>query len=417
LILPIFRMESRVPGPRSFFLKRCEREIEKGAEYINTVNADKPDNRKVWNTRLKGFGTMADHSEHSEKETIPVRAGEELDTQAVERYLKENLEGLGDEPLLVEQFPAGHSNLTYLIQIGDWEGVLRRPPFGPVPPKAHDMIREAKILKQLNRVLPLAPKPLAICEDTSVLGAPFYVMERKKGIVLDKTWPREYARTEENGRKISCAVVDTLVELHSIDYREAGLAAIGHPEGYMERQVSGWIQRYERARTDAIPLVDEIAQWLADHMPTSPAPAMIHNDYKLNNMLLAPDDPGSVTAVLDWEMSTIGDPLSDLGIAVSYWFEKDDPPELQRGLPSVTTNPGFFTRREFVERYAKKSGRDLENFQFYLTFAYFKVAVVLQQIYFRWKRGQTKDERFGSLIEGVRNLMEHAANVMRNGGF
>ncbi|MBX6394692.1 MAG: phosphotransferase family protein [Alicyclobacillaceae bacterium] len=348
----------------------------------------------------------------SGRATIPVRPGEELNVEAVRRFLLDHIEGLEDAPLEVEQFPSGASNLTYWIRCGKWEAVLRRPPFGPLPPKAHDMKRESAFLTRLNRVFPLAPRPYAFCDDPAVLGCPFYVMEYRRGLVLDDRFPEGLEPTPELCRTISHTVVDTLVALHEIDYREAGLEEFGRPAGFLERQVHGWIDRYHRAKTDEIPAVDRITRWLIDHLPESPAPTVIHNDYKLNNMLLDPSDPSRVVAVVDWEMATIGDPLFDLAVSLSYWAEENDPEPLKMVLPTVTKNGGFITREEFIHRYSIKSGRDVSSMDFYMVFAYFKLAVILQQIYVRWKRGQTQDPRFASFGVRVRNLLEYAAQCI-----
>jgi aminoglycoside phosphotransferase (APT) family kinase protein len=339
--------------------------------------------------------------------TIPVRPGEEFDKEAVRTYILAHLEGVPDEPLEVEQFPTGASNLTYLIRMGDWEAVLRRPPFGPLPPKAHDMKRESEFLRRLHPVFPLAPRPYLFCDDESVIGAPFYLMERRRGVVIDKTFPPGVEVTAERCRQISEQMVDILAELHAVDVRAAGLDGFGRPEGFLRRQVEGWIGRYQRAKTDDIPVVDRLTQWLADHIPPSQDATIIHNDYKLNNVLFSPDLERPV-AVLDWEMSTIADPLFDLGVALGYWLEENDPEPLKKGVGSVTTMPGFLSREEFIQRYASRSGRDVRNMHYYLTFAYFKLAVIVQQIYFRWKNGQTQDERFATYGERVTLLMEHA---------
>ncbi|MFC4767064.1 phosphotransferase family protein [Effusibacillus consociatus] len=349
------------------------------------------------------------------KDTIPVRPGEELNSEAVERFLRSQIEEIPKEELVIEQFPSGHSNLTYLLRCGDWEAVLRRPPFGPVAPKAHDMERESRILSLIHRVFPLAPKPYVFSDDLSILGAPFYVMERKKGIVLDRKWPEGIDHSPELCRRISESAVDTLVALHAIDWKEAGLESIGRPEGFMERQVRGWIGRYERAKTDEIPVVEETVNWMLNSLPESPPATLIHNDFKLNNMVFSANDPAQVTAVLDWEMTTIGDPLSDLAITISYWDEADDAENLRSGFTSVTSAPGFISRREFLEMYAAKSGRDTQEIDFYLTYAYFKVAVICQQIYFRWKKGQTQDPRFERLGKVTENLMNLAHRIAMDG--
>ncbi|PTX55146.1 aminoglycoside phosphotransferase (APT) family kinase protein [Melghirimyces profundicolus] len=354
-------------------------------------------------------------SEQKETETIPVRPGEDFDRERLSGYLREHLEDLPGGSLEVRQFPAGASNLTYLLRIGDWEAVLRRPPLGPLPPKAHDMEREATLLKKLHPVFPLAPKPYLLCTEPGVLGAVFYVMERRKGVVLDGDFPAGVDVTEDLCRRISETVVETLVRLHAIDWREAGLESFGRPEGFLKRQVEGWIRRYDKAKTDDIPQVELLTRWLTGHIPQSPAATVIHNDFKLNNMLLDPSDLSSPTAVVDWEMTTIGDPLFDLAVSLSYWVQPDDPAELRDILPSVTGRYGFISRERFLELYAAKSGRDLSSMHFYMTFAYFKLAVIIQQIYARWKKGQTRDPRFASFGERVRGLIRYAAQFAKAG--
>ena len=349
------------------------------------------------------------------EDTITVREGENFDLQRVEQYLREHVPGIGAGTLQVRQFPSGASNLTYLVQIGDWSGVLRRPPFGPVPPKAHDMERESSLLQHIHPVFPLAPEPYVFCDDLSIMGVPFYVMERRHGVVVNDRFPEGVTPTTELCATLSTNVVETLVQIHGIDTRAAGLDQFGYPEGFLGRQVKSWIERYYRAQTDDIPQVEPLTRWLADHIPTSPAPTLIHNDYKLNNMLLDASDLTNIVAVLDWEMTTVADPLFDLAITLSYWVRPDDPQELQVVLPSVTMLPGFIERDQFMHMYAQKSGRDLSSMHFYMTFAYFKLAGILQQIYVRWKRGQTHDERFATFGDRVRNLILYATQLMENG--
>ena len=348
-------------------------------------------------------------------ETIRVREGEGFDLEAVERYLRDHIDGLPEGELKVRQFPSGASNLTYLLKIGGWEGVLRRPPFGPVPPKAHDMGRESGLLARLHEAYPLAPKPYFFCEDESVIGAPFYVMERRRGVVIDDSFPEGMEPDRHLCRGISETVVDTLVELHAVDPQEAGLGNLGRPEGFLERQVKGWIRRYDEARTDDIEEVPPLTRWLSEDVPESPEPTIIHNDYKLNNLVLNPDDLTEVRAVLDWEMATVGDPLFDLAVSLSYWTEPEDSEDLKAVMPTVISTPGFMTRTELMDRYAQRSGRDLSAMHWYLVFGYFKLAVILQQIYARWEKGQTQDERFADFDERVRTLILHANTLAGEG--
>jgi aminoglycoside phosphotransferase (APT) family kinase protein len=348
-------------------------------------------------------------------ETIDVREGEAFDPEAVGRYLREHVEEVPEGELSVSQFPSGASNLTYLLKVGDWEGVLRRPPLGPVPPKAHDMGRESAILAKLNDVYPLAPRPYFFCEDESVIGAPFYVMERRTGIVLDESFPGSIEPDQELCRGISRTLVDTLVELHAVDVEGAGLGDLGRPDGFLRRQTEGWISRYEKAKTEEIGEVESLTDWLARDIPESPPPAIIHNDYKLNNLVLNPEDLTAVRAVLDWEMATVGDPLFDLAVSLSYWIEPGDSEKLKSVMPTVTVTPGFMTRRQLIDRYAEESGRDLSEMHWYVVFGYFKLAGILQQIYARYKNGQTTDERFATFGDRVRTLILHAENLSRTG--
>ena len=348
-------------------------------------------------------------------ETIDVREGEAFDLEAAERYLRAHVEDVPEGELEVSQFPSGASNLTYLLRVGDWEGVLRRPPLGPVPPKAHDMGRESGILTRLNAVYPLAPKPYFFCEDESVIGAPFYVMERRTGVVLDDTFPDGVEHDEKLHRRISRALVDTLAELHAVDVRETGLEDLGKPDGFLQRQTEGWILRYEKAKTDEIKEVEPLTDWLARDIPKSPPATVIHNDYKLNNLVLDPEDLTGVRAVLDWEMATVGDPLFDLAVSLSYWIEAGDPDELAAVMPTVSVTPGFMTRKELIDRYADQSGRALSEMHWYVVFGYFKLAGILQQIYARYKKGQTTDGRFATFGDRVRTLIVHAENLSRTG--
>ena len=350
-------------------------------------------------------------------ETINVREGEELDLRVVERHLRERIEGLPEGDLEVRQFPSGASNLTYLLKIGGWEGVLRRPPLGPVPPKAHDMGRESGVLKKLSAAYPLAPRPYFFTDDESVIGAPFYVMERREGLVVDRSFPASVEPTVELCRGVSEMICDTLVELHAVDWRAAGLGDLWKPEGFLERQTGAWIRRWEKAKTGDTTAAGTgpLTRWLATNVPGSPQPTILHNDFKLNNLILDPGDLTEVRAVLDWEMTTIGDPLFDLAVSLSYWIEPGDSQELKEVMPTVTDTPGFLTREQFMDRYAEKSGRDLSEMHWYLVFGYFRLGVALQQIYARWYGGQTKDERFASFGEKVRTLLLRASEQAASG--
>lgn len=348
--------------------------------------------------------------------TRPVREGEELDVPWLERYLSEHVDGFAG-PLTVEQFPAGHSNLTYLLSTPGREYVLRRPPFGAKAIKAgHDMGREFRVLSGLRPVFGRVPEPLVFCpEESSPMQAAFYVMERVPGIILRRTRPPAGIElTQERMRRLSEDFVDNLVELHAVDWRQAGLANLGRPEGYLGRQVSGWTERYAKARTDEIPEMEVTARWLAANLLPASGATIIHNDYKYDNLVLDPGDL-SLRAVLDWEMATVGDPLSDLGMALAYWVEEGDPDEAKMLPVGPTMLPGNLTRAGLVARYAERSGRDVSNIVFHYVLGLFKVAVIAQQIYSRYKQGLTKDERFAMLIFAVQLLARLAQGAIERG--
>lgn len=345
----------------------------------------------------------------------PVRSGEELDAVALATYLRSHLAGGLEGTLEITQFPAGHSNLTYLLEADGRELVLRRPPFGSKVRSAHDMGREVKILGPLSAVYPKAPKPLVYCDDPSVIGAPFYVMERIRGRILRRSPPKDVDFSPPVARRLSESLIDELATLHAIDWRAAGLGALGKPEGYVERQVTGWTKRWHDAKTDEVPDIERVAAWLAQHLPAESGAVLVHNDFKYDNVVLDPDDITRIVGVLDWEMSTIGDPLVDLGVTLGYWVEDGDDPRLL-ALPFGPTNaPGSLSRRELAARYAEKTGRDTSNVLYYFVFALFKTAVVLQQIYYRFRQGLTADERFALLGMAVSILGAAASSAIDRG--
>jgi len=345
-----------------------------------------------------------------------VRADEQLDWARLTAWLRERLPACGVPGLdvsrepTVAQFPGGHSNLTYLVRFGDTDVVVRRPPIGPVAPTAHDMAREFRWLSAMHPVFPLAPRPYLLCEDASIVGAVFYAMERRRGIVVRLEEPPALANAVAR-RRLSGTMIDTLADLHAIDVAGNGLQTLGKPAGFVERQVRGWTERWQRSRTDALPEMDALAAWLRDHLPGDPAsPSVVHGDFKLDNVMLDPDDVGRFVAVFDWEMSALGDPLVDLGIVLAYW-EPTAPPEQRDALTTVTHRPGYFTRDEIIERYSARSGRDLSGIRYYEIFAVFKIAVVIQQIYYRYVKGQTTDARFATFGARVRYMAEHATRL------
>jgi aminoglycoside phosphotransferase (APT) family kinase protein len=351
----------------------------------------------------------------------PVRATEQLDWDRVARFLRERLPaceipGLDlSRDIEVAQFHGGHSNLTYLLRFGEVELVLRRPPLGPVAPTAHDMAREYRWLAAMNPVFPLAPRPYALCEDVAVAGSVFYVMERRRGLVIRTEEPPHFAHHPEERGRMSGALVDTLASLHHIDIETSNLTHLGKPAGFVGRQVKGWTERWHRSKIDDLPEMEALAEWLAAQLPADPVrPTVVHGDFKLDNVMVDPADVARLVGVFDWEMSALGDPLIDLGIFVAYWCHIK-PVAGHDALNSVTSQPGWFGRDEIVERYAATTGADLSQLRFYEAFALFKVAVVIQQIYFRYRRGQTDDPRFAHFGDRVTLLAKQAAAIARCG--
>lgn len=341
-------------------------------------------------------------------EAVAVRAGEALDAHRLGAYLAQQLPGLA-LPLAVRQFPSGFSNLTYLLTAGDVELVLRRPPIGTRPKTGHDMGREFRVLSALQRGFAECPRPVHNCTDESVIGAPFYVVERIRGTILRRDYPPELPATPGLVRAQQTALVDALARLHGLDYRALGLAELGRPDGYVARQVEGWAGRYATAHTADAPPADAVTGWLASNLPPeSQRAALIHNDYKLDNVVFDADSPTRLIGVLDWEMATIGDPLMDLGCSLAYWIEASDGPELLATRMLPTHLPGSLTRAELLERYASQSGRPLPAFAFYRVFGLFRLAVIVQQIYFRYFHRQTRDPRFAALGPMARILIDRA---------
>jgi aminoglycoside phosphotransferase (APT) family kinase protein len=355
-----------------------------------------------------------------------VREGQGVDAEALARWLGANLPAYAG-PVTLSQFGRGYSNLTYLVQIGSpgaggaasgeaRELVLRRAPPGVKIKSAHDMGREFRILSALASVpgWTKTPKPLAACEDESILGSQFYVMERVRGVILRAKTPKGLTLDAPTMTRLSEATIDTLAEIHTLDFRAAGLDGIGKQGGYVRRQVEGWADRYAKAQTDDVPQMRELEAWLRAHLPDDGAPALIHNDFKYDNVVF---DEGlsKVVSVLDWEMATVGDPLMDLGTTLGYWIEPDDPPVFQVTVFGPTNQPGNLRRSELVARYAEKTGRDVGDVLFYYANALFKLAVVAQQLYKRWKDGLTKEDRYAVMLAGVQAVSSAALVAIEKG--
>ena len=347
-------------------------------------------------------------------DTKPVRESEQLDWSALDVYVRPRLsEILGrevDSSFEVEQFSGGHSNLTYLLRFGENEFVLRRPPFGKLPPKAHDMAREFHLLSAINPVFNLAPRPFLLCEDVDVIGSVFYVMERKRGVVIRREEPPQI---EIQTRKIlSEAMIDTLARLHSIDIGKENLKNLGQPIGFVTRQVQGWTKRWHGSKTSELKEMEDLAVWLEENLPPETEKhSIVHGDYKLDNVMFD-KNLSRVIAIFDWEMTALGDPLVDLGILLAYWVHVCALAQQSDSIPCVTNREGYFTREQLIERYANKTGFDVSRIVFYEVFAVFKLAVVLQQIFYRFHKGQTDDPRFAHLNKHVAALATLATQLI-----
>ena len=343
-----------------------------------------------------------------------IRPGEELNLANLEQYLHQQFPGQSGE-LTVSQYPSGHSNLTYAVHLGSREFVLRRPPFGSKVKSAHDMGREFRVLSKLHQAYAPAPEVLAFSEDLDILGAPFYLMQPIHGIILRSRMPPGLAFPPATAQGLSQAFVDNLVRLHAVDTTAAGLADLGRPEGYLERQVRGWTERYHASKTHELPVVDHITAWMQANLPQTRYVSLLHNDYKYDNVILDRTDLTRIVGLLDWEMCTLGDSLADLGTALAYWVNETDPPEVRAQSWGPTAYPGSFTRAQVAERYARQTGRDITAMPFYLTFARFKLAVIIQQIYYRFHQGLTQDQRFANMPTAINALLQASWHCAQTG--
>jgi aminoglycoside phosphotransferase (APT) family kinase protein len=344
-------------------------------------------------------------------ETAPVREGEALDWVSLEAYLRKHIDSLDGE-FSVLQFPNGSANLTYLVSFGDRRLVVRRPPFGALAPGAHDMGREYKTLSRLHRGYDRAPAALLFCEDTDVIGAKFLVVEYRSGVVIWSEIPSSMAGEPEAARRIGFAVVDALAELHLVDPEAVDLADLGRPEGFLARQLAGWRKRWDLvAEKGGDGLAERLSDRLVDRMPISGAPAIVHNDFKIDNCQFAPGVPDRVVSVFDWDMATIGDPLVDLGTLLNYWPDPSDGEDGAMAVPGLE-KLGLPTRAEVVDRYRQTSGRELVDIDWYEAYGCWKTIVILQQLYARYLRGETTDERMGQRGEQVKGLTRRALSVL-----
>ncbi len=345
----------------------------------------------------------------AQSELIDPRPGEEVDTARLLPYLRERLPG-AEGTFALRQFAGGHANLTYLLRFGEREYVLRRPPLGPVAPSSHDMKREHTVLARLTDVFPLAPRSYLFCGDESVIGASFHVLERRHGIVVRGDLP-EHFRDSATVRRMGEMLIDTLAALHLVKPESAALESLGRPEGFSLRQLEGWAKRWHAAKDRDLPAMDALAERLARSVPAPQSAALLHNDYKYDNMLVAADDPARAVAVLDWDMCTRGDPLMDLGALLVHWIEPGEEADWKATGAMPTWREGAPSRAEAVARYAAATGLDLGRVGWYHAFGLFKFAVIVQQIYIRYLRGQTRDARFAGFGERVAQLAERGRRL------
>lgn len=353
----------------------------------------------------------------NDKNRSAVRAEDAFDVERVHGWLTQRMEGLPGHRPEVTQFTGGASNLTYLLHYPDTgrELILRRPPAGHKASSAHDMAREFRVQEALKPAFPHVPTVRALCQDLSVIGGDFYVMDKVPGLILRGRLPDGMTLPPGKARALSAAFVDTLTDLHRVDPTAAGLADLGKGAGYVRRQVEGWTHRYARARTWNTPSFRRVTAWLADHQPDDVATCVIHNDWRLDNLVLDESDL-HVTGVLDWEMATLGDPLMDLGSALAYWVQADDDRMARATRRQPSHLPGMFTRAEIVERYCDRMGLPADNWPFYEVFGLFRLAVIAQQIYYRYHHGQTRNPAFRSLWLAVNYLDRRCRSTIHRAG-
>ena len=352
----------------------------------------------------------SDTQSKHDPELIPIRDDEHLPVAKLADYLCREL-GNVNGPMEVEQFGGGKANLTYLVRFDTKEFVLRRPPLGPIAPGAHDMGREHRVLSQLYQHLPLAPRSYLHCQDNTIIGAEFQLMERRHGQVIRETLPAAYRGDPGIARRVGIMVVDALAELHNIDRVAAGLGDLGRPDGFAERQLKGWKTRWDAAAHEANANMDRLFEWLSGKIPRGAAPTIIHNDYKLDNLLVGLQDPAEAVAILDWDMCTSGDPLLDLGYLLNQWPEPGDAPHWSESASMPGTEPGFPSRADAIARYAERTGFDVTDIHWYFAFAALKFAVIIQQIFIRFHRGQTQDRRFANYDDLVRSSAHKGCDI------
>ena len=347
-----------------------------------------------------------------EKELIDVRKDEQLDLENLRQYLK-NILKLEFNNLATLQFSGGHANLTYLLKLDKKEYVLRRPPLGPVAPSSHDMYREHRVQSSLNTLFPLAPKSLYFCNDETIIGSKFHIIERRNGFVVRKQLDPYISPTKDNLRKISFKIIDVLADLHKINPDEVGLGDLGKPDGFILRQLNGWEERWKKSTEETVlnSKFDKLISYLRSTLPQPQTVTILHNDFKLDNIMWSNADPFDPIAVFDWDMCTRGDPLMDLGHMLNYWIDETDDEDCKLITSMPVTTISYPTREEIIGYYATKTGFNVNNINWYYAFGAFKLAVILQQIFYRYQKGQTQDERFSNFGKRVNALINRANNI------
>lgn len=343
-----------------------------------------------------------------------IRQGEALDLAKIDAYLRQQFQYLQGS-IEIKQFAGGASNLTYLISYANQEFILRRPPFGKIAKSAHDMLREARIMQALKPVYQQIPTILAICQDHSILGCDFYIMERLIGIIPRKNLPKELVLNSRETRQLCTNAIDKLIELHQVDYQAAGLDNLAKGDGYVTRQISGWSKRFTNAKTDDVVDFKEIMQWLVDNMPQQNQTCIIHNDFRFDNLVLDVNNPLKIIAVLDWEMATLGDPLMDLGNSLAYWVQADDDDFFQQLRRQPTHLSGMLTRQQVVDYYLERTSTSVKDFTFYMVYGLFRLGAIIQQIYYRYYHKQTQDQRFANFGQAVNYLEKRCLTLIKTG--
>ncbi len=345
----------------------------------------------------------------SENPTVDVRKGEELNIGAVDSILKELLPGLKGAPK-VSQYPSGASNITYAIDYPKRRMVLRRPPSGDKPKSGHDMHREYRVMTGLKGHIPV-PNTLYYTDDVSIIGAEFYVMDRNEGHLIHSHIPKDWGWGRKETGQLCENFFQTLVDMHKVDYKAVGLGDFGKPEGYVSRQILGWNRRWGKAWTEDVEKFEDVQQWLVDNMPERErGAAIIHGDYRIDNCILRQDDPTQIEAILDWEISALGDPMMDLGNTLAYWIEAGDPDFMKMLVRQPSMAEGMMSRQDILDFYAERTGADVSGFQFYYIYGIWRLAVILQQIYARYYRGQSDNPRFkdyGQMVNALGNLARY----------